>query len=104
MTAGGYISDRRCPSNPEHGNVYGIEGVGQYCPHHDHDFPEATKNIWREDEFVAAKSLSSGTEAPVLIRPKSEKKDARPAKARKTTRKPTRVPNRRRASQRMALG
>ena len=82
MTAGGYISDRRCPSNPEHGNVYGIEGVGQYCPHHDHDFPEITKNIWREDEFVAAKSLSSSTETPVLIRTKNEKTRVRPANRR----------------------
>jgi hypothetical protein len=78
----GYISDRRCPTNPEHGDVLGIDGVGLYCPHHGHDMPEATKNIWREDEFVAAKSLSSGTEAPVLIRPKIEKRNVRPANRR----------------------
>lgn len=57
MTASGYIADRRCPGNPEHGVVLDMRDGGKYCPHHDHDTPgQHTKSFWREDEFEATKS------------------------------------------------
>lgn len=68
MTASGYIADRRCPGNPEHGIVLDMRGGGHYCPHHDHDFPTTTKNFWRDDEFEAAKSLPTSTPAPTANR------------------------------------
>lgn len=56
MTYGGYISDRRCPSDPEHGTVIDLSGSRWYCPHHDHEQPGAfTQNIWTDDEFEALK-------------------------------------------------
>lgn len=55
MTRAGYISDRRCPGNPEHGPVLGMRQGGYYCPHHTHDFPTESKNWWNEDEFEQAK-------------------------------------------------
>lgn len=60
----GYITDRNCPTNPEHGAVIGMRGGGHYCPNHAHDIDPQTKSYWTEDEFEAAKSSTTET-APV---------------------------------------
>ena len=81
VTLSGYITDRTCPTDPTHGNVIGLDGVGQYCPHHGHDMPAVTKNIWREDEFTAAKSPTTGTVASNgNVKIKLEKPIRRPTK------------------------
>jgi hypothetical protein len=57
MTLSGYITDRRCPSNPEHGNVFGMRDGGYNCTHSDHHAKNITQSFWTENEFQAAKSL-----------------------------------------------
>lgn len=71
----GYISDRGCPGNAEHGRVLDLRDGGYYCPHHEHDFPVVTKNHWSEDEFQAAKSPATSTTpgAVKIILPKTKK-------------------------------
>lgn len=82
MIRGGYITDRTCPGDASHGAVVGMRDGGHYCPHHDHDFPVLTKNFWRDDEFEAAKSATSPTDAAaprkIIVKPKR-----RPAKRNK---------------------
>ncbi len=70
MTRAGYITDRNCPGNPEHGIVYGMRSGGYYCPHSDHtSHKPMTKDFWHEDEFEAAKALPPpiDTTKPVAI-------------------------------------
>ena len=62
----GYISDRNCPTAPEHGSVLGMRGGGYYCPHHAHDVDPQTKSYWNEDEFESAKSSIVRTAPPTL--------------------------------------
>lgn len=61
---GGYITDRRCPGNPEHGNVVGMRTGGHFCPHASHSASRPpTQSFWTDDEFEAAKSLPTHTAA-----------------------------------------
>lgn len=55
MTRAGYITDRRCPGNPEHGIVLGMRDGGYHCPHSDHTSKILSKSFWTEDEFEKAK-------------------------------------------------
>jgi hypothetical protein len=76
VTAAGYITDRRCPTNPEHGKVWDMN-PGYYCPHHDHNPPKQTptKSWWTENEFELAKTEPPPTptdNSPIKI--KIEKK------------------------------
>jgi len=56
MTLAGYIADRTCPSNREHGNVFDMRTGGYFCSHHEHH-AKGTQFFWSEDEFQDAKSL-----------------------------------------------
>lgn len=60
MTPGGYISDRRCPSNADHGVVISY-ATGHFCPHSDHSNSTSplTQSWWTDDQFDAAKSTTS---------------------------------------------
>jgi hypothetical protein len=71
MTAGGYITDRRCPATPEHGVVLGMRDGGHYCPHSDHPSAKPpTKAFWSDDEFEHAKSATT----PIAIAAAPHKK------------------------------
>ena len=89
MTRAGYITDRRCPSNPEHGPVLGMRSGGYHCPHIDHTSKIITKYFWREDEFEAAKSEppTIDTSIPVAI-PANKVRQSSDRK--KRTKQPTR--------------
>jgi len=82
MTASGYILDRTCPANREHGKVFDMRTGGHYCSHHDHDFPEITKNFWTANEFEAAKSLATSEPVESPGRTKIKKPIRRPRRKR----------------------
>jgi hypothetical protein len=62
MTSAGYITDQRCPSNPEHGRCWD-QASGMFCPHSDHHI-NSTQFFWTFDQWETIKSLTTGTEAP----------------------------------------
>ena len=93
MTKAGYIHDQRCPTNPEHGNVYALEEI-LFCPHSDHSSGKegfSTKSRWSYSEWEAVKTGEDGL-------PKSPKDpQAHPSRARTIqVRKPNARPKRRR--------
>lgn len=57
MTLAGYIADRSCPTDPEHGKVWDMAAGGYFCSHAGHNFPVITQSFWTEDQFQEAKSL-----------------------------------------------
>lgn len=70
MTSSGYISDRSCPGNTEHGAVVGMRTGGYFCPHADHSAANPpTKAFWSEDEFEQAK----GSQPIQLETPRAKK-------------------------------
>lgn len=79
MTRAGYITDRRCPANPDHGIVVGMRDGGYYCPHSEHTSGVLSKSFWSEDEFEAVKTQpypekQTATLKPVAIPARKKKK------------------------------
>jgi hypothetical protein len=68
----GYPGQELCPTKPEHGPLYEVEGLFGpylYCPHHEHDVGTLTRSVWSYEDLRDAKRnlAASPVEQPATV-------------------------------------